>query len=407
MDAIIFPLCFERDFASLKAASVYFDRVFVLDPITVIEDWDSTCNQARRQEIIAEFGDTLPLSSVGLRIEGEQVLENSLAIYENCKVLSEAGIVTMMNPFDEFRSRGLYDHLRNLLRPCRREEAGVEVSLAFDDDSRRDKIREAVDLSRWLYQAGQEETGLMYANAGVFSCQGESDRQMIYPISKTGLHTIMNETAKLISVSRNAIPVALGQEAAELATSFQDIPWDLIRDRAFNGHLNYEDLANIRRIHNGLKITIKSLASELPSFEELHVEEILEFRLKYPDCLQQFRNKMMELATKVKALRNTPEYEQEILDVVHGTVTPAVENLRRSLRQLPRKFVNRIFSDVSSVAGLATFMASVHIGLPISKALLVSASVIGSKAAIATFLERQEILDDNGFALLLRLQKRR
>ncbi len=147
---------------------------------------------------------------------------------------------------------------------------------------------------------------------------------------------------------------------------------------------------------------------QLPSFEDIPFEEILEVRRKRKDELQAYRGALRELATQIDSTQDAAKLNLQIHDLVTKNVDPAVTKLRRALSASRTSLAARLLTTGQSIASGAVTTAMAHgIGAPLSTKLI-TGLIGGLGGALAAGpIAREKLLHESQWSVLIRLDKKR
>jgi hypothetical protein len=86
-------------------------------------------------------------------------------------------------------------------------------------------------------------------------------------------------------------------------------------------------------------------------------------------------------------------------------VAPELLDLQKKIRLSRLKVLNKVIKKTLSLKPTVPFIVSVFTPVPLYAAALVSAGIISLEVALETYLEKQDLLHNNGLAYLLDVSK--
>ena len=169
----------------------------------------------------------------------------------------------------------------------------------------------------------------------------------------------------------------------------------------------YNDESSKNKISHDQKINITAvnlsvilLDAHLPNFDNMSFEDVLEWREKLSDPLDNFRKEMSMYATKVRSTPWTRDFEDEIKTLVVGTINPAIDSLKKEAESYKYNRIPTLLKSTLSLKPLP-IISSVFIGMPVEYALLFATGALALDSYIEAKKE-EKIISNNGLSLLLK-----
>ncbi|MGA2402419.1 MAG: hypothetical protein ABSG91_12065 [Syntrophobacteraceae bacterium] len=212
----------------------------------------------------------------------------------------------------------------------------------------------------------------------------------------------MIDAAVMLSKRYNAIPITNGRSADtdfSLQVSARYFPNSVRSELLYN-----QNLKSMREVQ-GYQIVRHSILDNVPSFDNISFEDILDIREHCSDELNAFRIEVKRLATSITCGDSKEQIVSVIQDIVSKEVNPVVSQIERKVRLSNKKWAKRLIDKVSSINTIATLATTIFVGIPLHYGILAAATVVGIQASLDTYFEKRELEENNGLALLLTLRR--
>jgi hypothetical protein len=143
----------------------------------------------------------------------------------------------------------------------------------------------------------------------------------------------------------------------------------------------------------------------LPNVDYTNLHDVLELRDYFRDELGVFRDSMVAMAARLKGSIADPEFLEEAQLLVASEIMPGLAELQRKVRFSKLKLLREFVSGLMSLKPTVPFVVSAFTPVPLYVAALVAAGVMTLEAAIKQYIEKQELLYNNGLAYVFNLDK--
>jgi len=401
LSALFYPFVTSHQLEVVKLACVYFDEVVVLNPISIVEDAEFQERYAKATDrLMDELGETLGLRYATAETMQHECVPATVAFYKNAKPLIDAGVIRVVNPFDQFQSMGLGEALRALVRhrSSQWSEDGLAHWPSLMPITSCERMATLEDMAYWHEQRGKR----------ALEARGNA------------ITSIMFDCAALLTVATGALPLTgtrccdgqfTDQATGGIERDTRDVPRS---DRSGENRVDFlKDLVNrehLKGVHEtrfgqGFQVTKQTIIEEVPAFQRIPFADILHLREHCADELAAFRLQMTALATSLSQGPIDNDCLQEMRDMVHREISPALHQLQRKLALSRAKWAKRLSDKATSVKTLATLASTVFVGIPIHYGLLIAAGIIGIQAALEGYIEQREIKTSNALSFLLELRE--
>lgn len=406
--AAYFPWSVILNEATLKRALLYFDHIYLLAPEE--EKLDAFLSELLNPERASW------MRSPGLHTN----LRNSIStFYSNIEPLRRAGIIKTLDTNKPLTNEANLAVLETLCVAdvLNYEAAGIKTDLPVEVaivDRRLLHVREVRD----------EDIAFHYWDRSVIS--GLHPRiqtqitQFISDLPPTAQAFLRND----IGDQSAAITRALLLNASVLCMSEAGVT-PLVDDKAYFDllRLKYKSLfdpmqtenagANTRSMQEfvaqaatkaGLLADLV-LEVALPNVDYTNLHDVLELRDYFRDELGVFRDSMVAMAARLKGSIADPEFLEEAQLLVASEIMPGLAELQRKVRFSKLKLLREFVSGLMSLKPTVPFVVSAFTPVPLYVAALVAAGVMTLEAAIKQYIEKQELLYNNGLAYVFNLDK--
>lgn len=135
------------------------------------------------------------------------------------------------------------------------------------------------------------------------------------------------------------------------------------------------------------------------------VNKIITFKNKFQNELGQFRTKIAELTDKISIEQPIEALRQNIYDKYVNEVKPAIESLRKGLKDNLIRSVTDNFLKISFFSIPTTSISLALLGLSIPYALLAGAGISLTANSVLYNVDKAQKLRENPYAYLLKAQK--
>jgi hypothetical protein len=392
--ALFYPFAAKRQAVGLKVASLYFDKVYVLSPISVVENSEFLeYYEELSKRFLEDYREDLNLELAGPEALQHESVAATIQFQEEARPLIEEGVVEVVNPFDRLKSLSLEDEFSKIIayRAKEARERSPEMQLG-----RGEYLETAVFIkprSLRIPSATLMTRGLLRARTNA-------------------IRSIMYDAALLLSSRINTIPVTADsdydrsfamqalyghtpQRTEQFYRGFYD-EWD---ERLYREKQNRE--------HTGLQLARESIVENLPSFEQASFKEILKVRRHCCEELAAFRAHMRSLAIRINESAVDEPSAKDVVRLVSKEITPVVLEMERRLRQSKAQWVKRLLDKLTSVQTLATFASTVFVGMPLHFSLIVAGGIAGLQAGADAKSEGKKIKEGSGLSLLVSLRQKK
>jgi hypothetical protein len=374
LSSIFYPFATPSQIDSIKIASIYFDDVYLLTPISLVQKSEF---KQRYQELVdkpKDYPDNLLLRSGGNTPLTETAIDVILNLQKEASPLIEAGIIKVVNPFDEIRDVGLDNEFRSIM-----EYRADQAEKREKEDRQLTSQRGAIAVARHVHHCSSQSRGL-------------------FKVEEQTLKSIMYDAAILVSKKFDAIPVTgsdkFGTEFKFQMMKHEQLPMSkLIKFSA-------------GRVRSGYDIMSEAILANVPYFENISFKDILNLRQHCESELQAFRIETRKLATDITFKNSDVEKGKEILDIVSKEITPIICELERKIKLSRKKWAKRLIDKSTSVETLASLVSTLFAGLPLHYGLLIAAGVAGVQASLETYFDTEDVQASSGLAFLIRLRKK-
>lgn len=386
-----FPLFTLEQINYLKIASLYFDRIFLLTPISIVSEVDFK-DQYRflAEKLLQEFGDILGLEPANGEILKSESFVATVDLYKQAKVLIEADVIQMVNPFDIIKNAGLTNEFRAIIEyRARQAESRKKRSaerMGRSEITRKLELLDLMELTALTATTGKKMNREMLFGSGLLQARTDT------------LRSIMYDSAVLVSRKNNSIPIT-GDDRYnhEFINHITEIMADSIEQL---------ERFRFRREQDGYKIMSQSIVENVPAFERASFNDILHLRQHCSDELMAFRQEVKKLATSLSEGVSDDEKAKEIQAIVSKEINPIIVELERKVRLSRRKWAQKLIEKTTSVQTVASLASTVFIGLPLQYGLLAAATLAGVQTGLEVYFDIQEIKTSNGLSFILRLRER-
>ena len=405
--ALFYPFATKRQIAGLKMAALYFDEVYVLSPISVIEQDEFKEHYADLPtRLVDEFGEDLDMRVASPEILIDESVGMAVQFQHDAKPLIKEGVVKIVNPFDELKSLSLAREFKQIIA------------------TRALQTRNLLEEEEYEYRPAG---GGMCAAASVVSRQHHRNRLSVKGLltaRSDAIKAVMYDSALLLAKRLGTVPVtALPEDdhsfARHILPPDPKSPYEMLILEEFRRRglepKPEEILARLRqhlsgeiplaREHTAFKIARSAITDCAPAFEEASISDIIRLRNHCSNELDAFRIEMRRFATKISEEASSCDQVRAISDLVSRDVTPIVAELQRKIKLANQQWAKDLLDKMTSLQTLATLASTVFVGLPISEALLVATGLAGLQAGVGGYLKKSEIKAGSGLSFLLNLKR--
>jgi hypothetical protein len=409
LSATFFPFFIKDQIDALKVASIYFDEIYVLTPITLVSQKKMIKLHESASYPLTKYKKEFDLREADKSVLNSESLKTSVAFQEQAKSLIDAGIIHVVNPFDTLSGGGLQSEFGKLI------------------ELRARQLRDAAD--RTLHkQTRAKHAELLAGNVYVRHPPPRAKRaEMLAGNAYVGLPPRYVEppppefygtglSHRGLSIARNSALRSVMYDAAILVSSkFSSIPltMDNTSNREFiyqvakgEPGLNKKELHRFERERIGLDITSEAIAENVPAFERIRFEDIIELRRHCEDELKSFRDVVRNLAVSISRSKITPDESIAISDIVLTDINPIVAQLERKIKLSKKQWAKDLLATSVRNLSIATFVSNFFIGIPLTFGLLIAAGEAGVETGIKAHLDAREARSSNGLSLLIRLREK-
>lgn len=138
---------------------------------------------------------------------------------------------------------------------------------------------------------------------------------------------------------------------------------------------------------------------------DTHVDKIITFRNKFQNELGNFRTKIDELTREISNEQPLEALRQNIYDKYLNEVKPAIESLKKGLKDNLIRSVTDNFLKISSFSIPTTSISLALLGLSIPYALLAGTGISLTANSVRYNVDKAQTLRQNPYSYLLKAQK--
>jgi len=140
MNVVLYPFFSPHHSRELKVAALYFDKVYLLSSITVVDKDQLPRYDGLAEQLANQFGDLATLVPSAKARLVDRWLNTSLQLHLETASILKAGVLEPVNPFDEVSSTGLEIFFKEILAARARQ---VKENLKSHPYEKRKIIRAA------------------------------------------------------------------------------------------------------------------------------------------------------------------------------------------------------------------------------------------------------------------------
>ena len=408
--ATYFPWSVIQNEATLKRALLYFDTVNLLAPPT-----------EKLDEVLEEFAREDPTYARRPREFKRPIRQKILEFYGSIKTLRSCGVIKTLDSNSLVSQPGVADQLIKMTFDDSLDyeanetkfylseldqmlDSNVTGSIAHESDG-----RDAVAFHYW------EGTQLK----AVYSTVLDKVTHYVDSLPKT-VQLLLSNTLKLPDAVIRSLLLNTSLLCIQEAGSIPilDSPADaryLLSKyrRIFDAERNPDAGQNVKSIQEFVaKVSTKSgmlanyiLEIAVPNLEVQSIEDILEIRERFKDHLQLFRLKMVTLASEIKTTIADREFVEHCENIVAKDILPVVLDLQKRIQLSNLRVLREFVKNVASLKPTIPFVLSAFTPLPLYSAALVAAGIVSLDTALNLYLDRKDLLHNNGLAYLLDVQQ--
>jgi len=395
--------------SAVKMASIYFDQVYVLTPVSLIKgDEPIIGNEEVQKQLHRQFRDILGPKLTNIELENSPRTVSTLNFQVTARDLIDSGVITIVNPFDEMKSLNLKEEFANIIKEAAKDKVPETTGISRCENIQGAIFNKAIDFQPSTYLIDEPECHLAESfeyESGFFGhpshdwhsivsnprARRESlgNRDLLYKIPEQTLHKILVKSALLVSKKQKAFPISSNEYADDrlwksTTESLQSIGKEELKE------LQHK-LKESRSIQSYL-ILKEIIVQNLPDFSELPFTEILVARIKYQDELKALRSFLYKLATTIESETDIERLPHVISDIVSREVNPAITDLERKIKAAKQKIPHRMLDRVAMTT-TSSLAATVIANLPIYYSPLFSAAILGAVASSEAYREILDITD--------------
>ncbi len=386
LSALFYPYPTRNQIEAIKVASIYFDEVYVMSPISVIKEREfSDYYEHLSDDLIKNFGEDLGLGYAKPgALQHESVLA-SIDLLKKAEPVIDEGIVKIINPFDEMKSKTHSEDFEKIIK-FRAREAHLSkfppempnFGIVSSYRIRRDPRVETIEL---LEARTNAIKSIMYDAALLLSLNSKT-----IPITDTPFYDY-----------QFALQATEGRFESSVDPFIEQIRIRRLSDK-LGRHKKHREL-------QGYEISREAILSNVPCFERASFKDIVHLRNHCSDELSAFRIQMKKLATLISEGEIEKEIGAKISDIVSKEVTPVLNELEKKLKLSKSKWAKRILDRTTSIKTLATLASTIYVGMPLELSIIAALGISGLQAGAESFFEKRELRSSNGFSFLLELKK--
>jgi hypothetical protein len=366
LSGTFYPFLTRDQIGAIKVASIYFDDVYLLTPISVVKEKEF---KEHYQQLSDRISTKYPKLIVGpatdLALQDESV-RATVDFQKQAKPLIDAGVIKIVNPFDEMKNVGLEREFQRII------EYRANQSKEADHNQHRVYIIQSLDDSDL------------------------SASELLMARDKA-LKNIMYDSAILVSKKLNAIPLT-GNDTFD-----REFQRQIVKKEE---HATWLSRYETEREQISYDIMAHSIFDNVPAFEHISFKDILNLRRHCENELLAFRKETRKLATFVSDGANDKTRTKKILDIVAKDVSPIVIEIERKVQLSRARWAKNLIEKSASIPTLASLTTTLLFGLPLQYGLLFAAGFAGVQASFETYFEVKDIQTSSGLAFIIRLRKK-
>jgi hypothetical protein len=114
--ALFYQAITSSQLEAIKIASIYFDEVFVVTPISLIRQAEFESYYLKlKEKLVTDFGNDLWIDKVDKRTTSDSNTSTALKFQMEATPLIDSGVIKIVNPFDEINSVNLSDEFTKII----------------------------------------------------------------------------------------------------------------------------------------------------------------------------------------------------------------------------------------------------------------------------------------------------
>lgn len=402
--------------SAIKAASIYFDQVFVLTPVSLMNVNDPVVDEKEVQrQLYEQFKEVLGPKLTDLEIEMNSSTISTLRFQENARDLINNGVISIVNPFDEMKSLNLRSEFADVINESIKDETAV-VTKHHDNKGmmcgmpvRGAIFSEPGGFNGDLYLLDEPEISLSQSwQANVAerikrngARSSNQNRNLLFKIPRHTLRKILIKSALLVSKKQNAFPVSTNEYADDRLWKDATRSLNALSKEEYQ-ELKYK-LSESRSIRSFF-ILKETIAQNLPDFSGVSFSDIIEVRVKFNDELVALRNYLYKLASTIENEVDVEKLPYIIEDIVKREVNPAINDLERKIKAAKRKTPFRMLDKVA-LTSTSSLAATAVANIPIYYSPLFAAIILAAVATSETYREIVDMRTTSAMSFLMRLKK--
>lgn len=424
LEGLYFPYANLRSLRSLNTAVIYFDKLSVMDPnFSFCHDTSSSAPVEYLEEYI------------------ECLTGDKKEYASRVQLLVKEGLLEVVDPRDSFSKAGnlIVDSVRKDIRDSQFLEVCQPLmhlswvisaaKLPGDADLLlRDLLVTVpppqVSLEDLLRDVRDRMVEMTYsydpcASEGGFPIMpirpGIGPERAVWPGDDV-IRPVQSETFDEVASRNVVVPFVLGESimlthALAATTLRKAIPFSdgnfhfsamnakitaAKNDRQFQQFL--EDELHISA-YKGAALTEEVFNASVPSLEHIETEEILRFKEKRAETIEDFKIQMRKLASAIQVNPWDKEFRKHAAAAIQTEVRPALNELKKEINRYGREFWLDALKTGATTAPIP-IVGSIWAGIPPELALAIGLGVSGLTFLIEKTLARKSI-SANGFSVLL------
>lgn len=407
--AVYFPWSVILDEATLKRALLYFDHIYLLAPSAPLLD-----------KFLVELASSERAAWMRSPAMFDSELRATITnFYKRIEPLREAGIIRTLDTNRILTEQG---HATTI------EELSFHDVVNYEGSRIKTKlptIATAIDRSL-LHVREQEGSNVAFQYWDMATVKNLHPRIIhrieqyidglpspVRPFVKGQIGHLPNAITRALLI--NSSLVCMG-EAGLTPLVDQKAYYDLLRlkyRQMFDTAQNSTATTNIGAMQEFVaKAATKAgiladfaLEIGVPNIDYAELEDVLTIRDSLRDELAPFRLTMLKLAAQIKQTIADPEFVRECEQVILKDIIPHLQELERKARLSKLKLLRAFANNLLSLKPTVPFVVSALTPVPLYAAALVAAGIVTLDTALQTYIERQELLYNNGLAYLINVNQ--
>ncbi len=419
---LIVPKDLEMEQNTIKAASLFFDSVNIVLPITV-ETRGNVFKQYRDQfyalrDRLKDVLDSPPTESE-ISSETKKIID----FQHTVNPLIKEGVIKIVNPFYELSDKNLQAAFDVILDYRLKQHKGVK------EDEMRQSRRKSQTFSSKSSKKTSKPKGTRNSTIRTTFAQ---DVKMVPSIShiidaiakgsleeslrekdnrtwKQKLSDIVKPRFPLFRVETEFVDQILTDAAILMNREYEAIPISYERENLFK-HLKdikairSEGTYKILQDSVSLDIVEKSVVESSLSFDNVSPKDISRLRKYCQDELIAFRSHIRKLASTLLEDNLTNSDAIKILQLVNKEVVPEFTQMENRMKTSRSLWTKKFIKNAYSYGSLSILSAAYLAHIPLHSSLIAIGIVAGAQATMEKAIDEKKLRAENALSFLLRLK---